>query len=92
MKLLEGKKILVTGVANEHSLAWGIARALHAAGAELAFSCVENNVRRLKKLVPQVGSSTIIPCDVKKDEDIAMYSKWEKLKEEKKILTLPRKV
>lgn len=68
--LLEGKKILVTGVANEHSLAWGIARALHAAGAELAFSCVENNVRRLRKLIPQVGSEVIIPCNVQKDEDI----------------------
>lgn len=70
MKLLEGKKALIAGVANKQSLAWGIAQALHEHGAELAFSCVENNVRRLKKLTPEVGSEFIIPCDVQKDEDI----------------------
>ena len=70
MKLLEGKKILVTGVANEDSIAWGIARDLHKHGAELAFSVVENNVRRLKKLLPQVNTDLIIPCNVQKDEDI----------------------
>lgn len=70
MKLLEGKKILVTGVANEQSIAWGIAKALHAHGAQLAFSCVENNVRRLKKLIPQVNSDLILTCNVQKDEDI----------------------
>jgi enoyl-[acyl-carrier protein] reductase I len=75
VKLLEGKKILVAGVANENSLAWGIARALHAAGAELAFSCVENNVRRLRKLVPQVGTDVIIPCNVQSEEDVARLFK-----------------
>ena len=75
MKLLEGKKILVAGVANEQSLAWGIAKGLHAAGAELAFSCVEGNVRRVKKLIPQVGSDLIIPCNVQKDEDISSLFK-----------------
>lgn len=75
MKLLEGKKILVAGVANDQSLAWGIAKALHEAGAELAFSCVENNVRRLKKLTPKVGTDFIIPCNVQKEEDIAQLFK-----------------
>lgn len=75
MKLLEGKKILIAGVANKRSLAWGIARALHEHGAELAFSCVENNVRRLKKLTPEVGTEFIIPCDVQKDEDIVSLFK-----------------
>lgn len=78
MKLLEGKKILVAGVANEMSLAWGISKALHAHGAELAFSCVENNVRRLKKLTPKVGTDLIIPCNVQKDEDVnALFAQLE---------------
>ncbi len=47
-----------------------MARALHAQGANLAFTCVENNVRRLKKLAPQVNSDIIVPCDVRSDEDI----------------------
>lgn len=68
--LLAGKKILIAGVANESSIAWGIAKALRNEGAELIFSCVENNVRRLKKLLPQIDSNIIIPCNVQKDEDI----------------------
>lgn len=71
MKLLEGKKILIAGVANKHSLAWGIAKAMHEHGATLAFSCVENNVRRLQKLVDEVESDLIIPCNVQDDADIS---------------------
>ena len=80
MGILDGKKILVTGIANKKSIAWGIARELHAHGAELAFSCLESNMRRLKKLAPQVNSEIIIPCDVQKDEDIDNLFK--RLKEE----------
>lgn len=71
MGLLDGKKALVCGVTNKKSIAWGIAQALYANGARLALTCVENNVRRVKKLAPQVESDVVIPCDVKKDEDIA---------------------
>lgn len=71
MGLLDGKKALVCGVANKKSIAWGIAQTLHAHGARLAFTCLENNVRRLNKLAPQVNSEIIIPCDVQKEEDIA---------------------
>lgn len=84
MGILEGKKILIAGVANKDSIAWGIAQVLHAQGAELAFSCIETNVRRLKKLVPQVNSDFIIPCNVQKDEDVEALFKtigerWGKL-------------
>ena len=75
MKLLEGKKVLIAGVANKRSLAWGIAKAMHAHGAQLAFSCVPNNLRRLQRLAPQVDSDLIIPCDVQNDEDIAKLFK-----------------
>lgn len=71
MGLLDGKKALVCGVTNKKSIAWGIAQALHAHGARIAFTCVEGNVRRVKKLAPDVHSDIIIPCDVSKDEDIA---------------------
>jgi enoyl-[acyl-carrier protein] reductase I len=70
MSLLDGKKALVAGVANKKSIAWGIAQALYAYGAQLAFICHETNVRRVTKLAPHVNSETIIPCDVRKDEDI----------------------
>jgi len=50
MGLLDGKKALVAGVATKRSIAWGIAQALYNQGARLAFTCMENNVRRVKKL------------------------------------------
>jgi enoyl-[acyl-carrier protein] reductase I len=71
MGLLNGKKALIASVANRKSIAWGIAQAFHAEGAQLAFSCLEGNVRRLQKLVPEVDSDIIISCDVQKEEDIA---------------------
>ena len=71
MGLLDGKKALVCGVTNKNSIGWGIAKALHAHGAQLGFTCVESNVRRLKRLVPEVDSDIVIPCDILKDEDIA---------------------
>jgi len=71
MGLLDGKKALVCGVTNKSSIGWGIAKALHAQGARLAFTCVETNVKRLKRLVPGLDSDIVIPCDVLKDEDIA---------------------
>jgi len=70
MGLLDGKKALVCGVTNKSSIGWGIAKALHAQGARLAFTCVETNVRRLKRLVPALDADIVIPCDVLKDEDI----------------------
>ncbi len=71
MGLLDGKKALVAGVVNKKSIAWGIAKELYANGATLAFTCLENNVRRVKKLAPKVETDIILPCDVRKDGDIA---------------------
>ena len=67
--LMKGRRGLVMGVANDHSIAWGIARQLHAQGAELAFTYQgEAFGKRVKPLADSVGSKVLLPCDV---EDIA---------------------
>jgi enoyl-[acyl-carrier protein] reductase I len=70
MGLVEGKRALICGVANKKSIAWGIANVLHSHGAQLAFTCLETNIRRVNKLAGQVNSNIVIPCDVGKDSDI----------------------
>ncbi len=71
MKLLEGKTALIFGVANDHSIAWGIAQAMHKHGASLAFSyATEALERRVRPLAESVGATFIEPCDVSRDEDI----------------------
>ena len=71
MALLDGKKALIMGVANEHSIAWGIARALHAQGANLGFTYVgEALERRVRPLAESLGSTFVEPCDVQSDEQI----------------------
>jgi enoyl-[acyl-carrier protein] reductase I len=70
MALLDGKKALVTGVANKNSIAWGIARSLHEHGARIGFLCLPSNVGRLKRLAPGVESDIIVPCDVQQDDQI----------------------
>jgi enoyl-[acyl-carrier protein] reductase I len=68
-QLMQGKRGLVMGVANDHSIAWGIAKTLAAHGAELAFTYQGEALgKRVKPLAESVGSSLILPCDV---EDIA---------------------
>lgn len=63
--LMQGKRGLVMGVANNHSIAWGIAKKLADAGAELAFTYQgEAFGRRVKPLAESVGSKFLIPCDV----------------------------
>jgi len=78
--LMSGKRGLVMGVANDHSIAWGIAQALHAQGAELAFTYQgEAFGKRVQPLAASVGSDILIPCDV---EDIATVDKvFDTLKE-----------
>lgn len=72
MSLLDGKTALIFGVANDHSIAWGIAKAMHAHGANLAFSYAgEALERRVRPLAESVGSSFVEPCDVSDDEQIA---------------------
>jgi enoyl-[acyl-carrier protein] reductase I len=78
MGLLEGKKALVFGVANDHSIAWGIARALHAEGAVVGFSSVESLIeKRVRPLAASIGSTFVEPCDVQSDEEIrGVFAKW----------------
>jgi enoyl-[acyl-carrier protein] reductase I len=67
--LMRGKRGLVMGVANDHSIAWGIAKALHEHGAELAFSYQgEAFGKRIAPLAQSLGAALVLPCDV---EDIA---------------------
>ena len=63
--LMEGKKGLIMGVANERSIAWGIARAVHAQGAELAFTYQGDVLKkRVEPLAGAIGVDTLLPCDV----------------------------
>ena len=79
MGLLDGRKALIFGVANDHSIAWGIARALHAEGATIGFSSVESLLeRRVRPLAAQLGSTFVEPCDVRDDAQIAaVFRAWE---------------
>ncbi|NJK78693.1 MAG: enoyl-ACP reductase [Chloroflexaceae bacterium] len=71
MGLLDGKKGLIMGVANEYSLAWGIAQALHREGATLGFTYVgEALERRVRPLAESLNAPLIEPCDVGSDEQI----------------------
>jgi len=78
MGLLDGRRALIFGVANDHSIAWGIAQALHEAGASVGFSSVESLIeRRVRPLAKSIGSTFIEPCDVQSDEQIrAVFAKW----------------
>ncbi|WP_421725495.1 enoyl-ACP reductase FabI [Bauldia sp.] len=63
--LMSGKRGLVMGVANDHSIAWGIARRLADAGAELAFTYQPPSMdKRVRPLAESVGSDFVVPCDV----------------------------
>ena len=79
MGLLEGKRALIFGLANDHSIAWGIAQALHREGAEVGFSSVEMLMeKRVKPLAARLGSTFVEPCDVQKDEDIErVFAQWQ---------------
>ncbi|MGO4333415.1 enoyl-ACP reductase FabI [Labrys sp. KB_33_2] len=63
--LMQGKRGLIMGVANDHSIAWGIAKSLAAQGAQLAFTYQGDALRkRVEPLANSVGSSLLVPCDV----------------------------
>ena len=78
MGLLDGKKALIFGVANDHSIAWGIAKALHDEGATVGFSSVESLIeKRVRPLATSIGSTFVEPCDVQSDEQIrGVMEKW----------------
>ena len=77
MGLFTGKKGLVFGIANDHSIAWAITEKLHAEGAEMGFTHLPDKdpararmEHRVRKLVEPLGAKLITPCDVQKDDDI----------------------
>lgn len=71
MGLLDGKKGIILGLANDHSIAWGIAQALHGAGAELGFNFLgEALERRVRPLAESLDAKLIEPCNVQSDEEI----------------------
>ena len=83
---LEGKNILVMGVANKRSIAWAIARALAAAGANLAFSYQDERFKdKVARLVQsEMSGALLLPCNVAEDEAIdrlavLLEEKWETL-------------
>ncbi|MBI5971160.1 MAG: enoyl-ACP reductase [Deltaproteobacteria bacterium] len=81
MGMLDNKKGVIFGVANERSLAWGIAQTLHNEGMELAFTYAgEAFESRVKPLAESIGSKIILPCDVTDDNQI--NSVFETLKKE----------
>ena len=83
--LMAGKKGLVMGVANDRSLAWAISRAVHAQGAELAFTYQGDALlKRVRPLAEGIGSDLVLPCDVTDDAGVdavfaELKSKWGRL-------------
>lgn len=76
MSLLQGKKALIFGVANEKSIAWAIARAFHQQGAELAITYAgEAFEKRVRPLAESVDAAAILPCNVTSDEEISAVFK-----------------
>ncbi len=77
--LMTGKRGLVMGVANDHSIAWGIARALHQAGAELAFTYQgEPFGKRVKPLAESIGVKHLLACDV--EDEASVTAVFDRLK------------
>jgi enoyl-[acyl-carrier protein] reductase I len=70
--IMQGKRGLIMGVANDHSIAWGIASTLSAHGAEMAFTYQNEAIeRRVRPLAEGIGSNVIVPCDVEDESSIA---------------------
>lgn len=84
-RLMSGRRGLVMGVANDHSIAWGIARTLAAHGAEIAFSYQgDAQAKRLRPLAAKLGAHILLPCDVEDDAQLddtfaALASEWGEL-------------
>ena len=80
--LMKGKRGLIMGVANKNSIAWSIAQQLHAQGAELAFTYVNEALeRRVRPLAESIGADIIVPCDVTSDTSMdetfaTVQEKW----------------
>jgi enoyl-[acyl-carrier protein] reductase I len=70
MPLLEGKKALIFGVANHRSIAWAIAQALAAEGAQLAFAYQERMEKYVRELAAKIPGTEVLPCDVQQDDQL----------------------
>ena len=71
MAFLAGKRILITGLLSNRSIAYGIAKAMHREGAQLAFTYQGEGIReRVAKTVTEFGSELLFPCDVSNDTEI----------------------
>jgi len=69
--MIKGKKGIVIGIANDHSIAWGIAKQLHASGAELAITYQNNTLlKRVKPLADKVSSNILVECDVNNEDHL----------------------
>ncbi len=85
MGFLDGKRILVTGLLSNRSIAWGIAKAAWREGAELAFTYQNERFReRVTEMAAELGSSLAFPCDVASDDEIArlaadLGARWDAL-------------
>ncbi len=85
MAFLQGKKILITGVLSNRSIAYGIAKAAHREGAELAFTYVGERFKdRITEFAAEFGSQLVFDCDVTSDEQIAnlftdLAKSWDRL-------------
>ena len=83
--LMAGRRGIIMGVANDHSIAWGIARMLAAHGAELAFTYQgEAQGKRVRPLAASVGSDLAVPCDVGSDHELdeafgAIAAQWNRV-------------
>jgi enoyl-[acyl-carrier protein] reductase I len=82
MGFLSAKRALIVGLATDRSIAWGIARAMHAQGAELAFSHIERMTDRVVPLAKQLDSDITFVMDVASDQEISkgfghLRSRWE---------------
>ncbi len=80
MGLMSGKRGIIFGVANEKSIAWGVAQQLHEAGAEIAFTYLNEALeKRVRPLAESLDASIILPCDVQNEEEmVAVFSELEK--------------
>jgi len=72
MALMDGKRVIIFGVANDHSIAWAIAQTFRREGAELALTYPNEAIeRRVRPLAESLEVPRVWPCDVSRDEDIA---------------------
>ncbi|HEY5673590.1 MAG TPA: enoyl-ACP reductase FabI [Malonomonas sp.] len=80
MGLMTGKRGIIFGLANDKSIAWGIAQQLHAAGAELAYTYLNEALeKRVRPLAESLDAKIILPCDVQNEEEmVAVFAELEK--------------